>query len=878
VVVSVSMLGSGSDPAGYYLSRQANCPADYYLGAEPTGRWLGAGAAAAGLSGRLDPAGAQTLRALLAGRSGDGLTLVPELSRADPRGRLPAKPLVDAIRRQADQQAVPPPVLFPQGRDRAKYEALAARVDRGRRGRPPTVSPTWARQLADAAGIDVRRLYRGADGTDRYAAAVKFADRRVDVRRPGIDVTISAPKSVSVLFGLGGRKVAAAVRDAHQAAVVEALGYLESIAGHGLRGHQGDGQRATHIGTDGWIVAAFEHHTSRAGDPHLHTHLVVPNLLHGADGKWSAVDTRQIYRHALTTSYLYHSVLRAQLTALLGVAWTTPAKGVAEIDGMPADLLGTFSTRRRQIVAAMTAAGTTGPDAAQAACLATRPAKPTGEPETSLRDGWTARARAAGHHPTQLIAGALGRRRPPPTPPVDQLAAHLLGPAGLTAQATGFDRRDLLQALCQALPAGTATNRAAIEAIADQVLASRDVVRLISPPEDGPRWTTTELLRVERAALRIVGDLRAAPSREVAPEVVAAAASGRTLSPEQQTMLERLASVDGLAVVVGPAGAGKTAALAAAAQAWTAQGRPVTGAAVAAVTARRLEHATGITATSLTRLLNRARRPDPATLQTAGLPPGGVLVVDEASMVDTRTLAHLLQHTRTAGGTLVLVGDPAQLPEVGAGGLFTALARHPDTVTLTDNRRQTEPWERRALADLRAGDPDAAVAAYADHGRVHTAPPDQLADRVVDDYLHHLQTPVASATADPESGTGPRQVVMLAVRRRDVTLLNDIVRDRLLAAGRLGCDPVTAGHGDTAREYRVGDRVTVTANDHQLGLLNGTHATVTTVDQGRRTLTLAAEDDRNVVVGADWAGRHLDHSYATTCHKAQGATVDVALL
>jgi ATP-dependent exoDNAse (exonuclease V) alpha subunit len=119
---------------------------------------------------------------------------------------------------------------------------------------------------------------------------------------------------------------------------------------------------------------------------------------------------------------------------------------------------------------------------------------------------------------------------------------------------------------------------------------------------------------------------------------------------------------------------------------------------------------------------------------------------------------------------------------------------------------------------------------------------------------------------------------MLAVRRRDVTLLNDIVRDRLLAAGRLGCDPVTAGHGDTAREYRVGDRVTVTANDHQLGLLNGTHATVTTVDQGRRTLTLAAEDDRNVVVGADWAGRHLDHSYATTCHKAQGATVDVALL
>lgn len=419
-----------------------------------------------------------------------------------------------------------------------------------------------------------------------------------------------------------------------------------------------------------------------------------------------------------------------------------------------------------------------------------------------------------------------------------------------------------------------AVDRAGLEAAADQVLASRDTVRLVTRSEDGPHWSTTELLRVERGALRLADELRAAPVRDVDADLVETALSGWTLSGEQQAMVRALAAADGLAVVIGPAGSGKTAALTAAVNIWSAQSRPVNGAAVAAVTARRLEHATGVPSMSLTRLLNSARRTDPANRRPAGLPPGGVVVVDEASMADTRTLAALLAHTRAAGGTLVLVGDPAQLPEIGAGGLFTALARHPDTITLTDNRRQTEAWERRALADLRAGDPDAAVAAYAGHGRVQVAPADQLADRIVEDYLRLLDQP----GPDAGDGDGLEPVVMLAVRRTDVTDLNDTTRSRLLETDQLGPDAVTAGEGEQSREYRAGDRVLVTANDHRLGLLNGTRGTVTAVDPRRRTLTLAGENDQQVTVTADWAARRLDHGYAMTCHKAQGATVQTALL
>jgi ATP-dependent exoDNAse (exonuclease V) alpha subunit len=119
---------------------------------------------------------------------------------------------------------------------------------------------------------------------------------------------------------------------------------------------------------------------------------------------------------------------------------------------------------------------------------------------------------------------------------------------------------------------------------------------------------------------------------------------------------------------------------------------------------------------------------------------------------------------------------------------------------------------------------------------------------------------------------------MLAVRRADVTDLNDTIRIRLLEAGRLGPDTLTVDHGTKTREYRTGDRVIVTGNDHRLGLLNGNRADVTSVHPDARTLTLRTDEQHQVTVSASWAGRHLDHGYAMTCHKAQGATVDVALI
>lgn len=162
-----------------------------------------------------------------------------------------------------------------------------------------------------------------------------------------------------------------------------------AVSARAARGHQGDGQRAPRIATSGVIAAAFEHHTSRADDPQLHTHVLLLNLTQGVDGRWSALNSRTQHRQATTASYLYQHRLRAELTTRLGISWTAVERGVVEIDGIPKNLSRVFSTRRRQIEAHLAQhpvtrtqpegqrLGRVGQLAARAACLITRPANST---------------------------------------------------------------------------------------------------------------------------------------------------------------------------------------------------------------------------------------------------------------------------------------------------------------------------------------------------------------------------------------------------------------------------------------------------------------------------------------------------------------------
>jgi hypothetical protein len=948
-VLSIGKLAPGPSTASYYLER-VGCPLDYYVGrGEAAGVWIGNGAAALRLHGALDsPEQQEVLRRLLAGRAPDGTELVKPVLRADPRGRVPAAVVAGALERAADAKGLELAALLRSasgghGELQKVWEKVGAELQRARR-RPhwpaPSLPAETAQRLLHAAGLDATAVLAQRTPTGRIrdvlARALRHRDDRVDVRVPGLDLTLSAPKSVSLLWALspdtpnpaagnpdhadgdqGYRaRVGEQVRQAHRVAVADALAYLELNCAGALRGHhRGDGTD-THVHTDGLIGAAFEHRSSRCGDPQLHTHVVVANLLHGADGKWSAVNTREIYAHARTAGFVYQAVLRGELTRRLGVSWTPVRNGQAEIAGMPTGLVRLFSKRRQQIEARLEQLGLDSPAASQAAALDTRPAKPhapsaeldteqarAGEP-VGVQDRWRAEAVAAGHDLDQLRpvlhqpdAAGLAAEAPPAAaatgPVATELTEALLATTGLTDKRATFDRRDLLRGVCEHLPAGLPIRLGGLRALATRVLREDRVVPLLGDaPVVARRYSTRELLSLESEALALATSLAAPPTGSENPagtdderprlgivtdDALTRAelqAAERGCSPEQAALLRRLlTSGAGVEVIVGAAGSGKTTALAVAAQAWQAVGIAVQGTALAAIAARVLEDSAGIPSRSLQRLLNQLDQSHRNCGQL--LPPGGVLVLDEAGMVGTRTLHRLITLAAAQQTKLVLVGDPKQLPEIEAGGLFATLAARLPSTTLLGNQRQASRWEQQALRELRDGDVAKALSAYARHDRLRiTDGVGELTTRLLTDYEEHLMS------------YRPEQVLVIASSRGDARRLNAQLRQRLLERGRLGTDelriPLT-DHRDGSvrgeRGYRVGEQVLVTVNDYPLGLLNGTRGTVTTLHPSEQAVTVRLDDGRQLHLDRDYLNRgHLTHGYALTAHKAQGITVAVALL
>lgn len=741
-----------------------------------------------------------------------------------------------------------------------------------------------------------RLLIDGVHPRSGESLGADYAVRRDVDKVSGWDLTFSAPKSVSVLWAIAGGEIGMEVREAHDAAVAAGLAYLEEHAAFARAGKAGIRQ----VDTDGLVGAAFVHRSSRAGDPQLHTHVLISGRLRCShDGVWRALDSRALHPQLKPAGMVYQAALRAELTARLGVVWTAVDRhGQADIDGIPRDVLTMFSKRaravqartRKLIAAAEGELGRPMTDAgrrriSKVAVLETRPAKNAdATPAEGLHDRWRDEAIASCVHPDRWVRDVLGRQHTPPPPhDLDTVVEDLV--AELQLEHSTWARRDVVRAAARRVPVevGAAdTARRWVETVADRVLEHGAVLALAAPELPVPsalrrrdgmsqyehhaaaRYSTAATLAIEQRVLDVVTAGRGASRGVAHPVAVDMAISAGGLGADQAEAV-RAVSLDGDTVVcvIGPAGAGKSRMMGAAATAWTSCGIPVRGLAVTAAAAGVLTAETGMAADTIAKLLHEQDRPG-GPEPGSQLQRGEVLVVDEASMVASADLARLVLLADEHDGKVVLVGDWAQLGAVEAGGLFRLLATD-HAVELTEVRRFRADWERGASLRLRARDPSV-LAVYEEHGRVHGGDRDAM----LDEAFARWQT----ARSAGES------IVLAAADYATVDALAERCRAARVAAGEVELEGLTAGE----HVVGVGDEIVTCRNNRRLVTSRG--GWVRNGDRwqviGRHADgSLAVEDlagRGRVSLPADYVAEQVALAYAVTIHKAQGLTVDHALV
>ncbi len=246
-----------------------------------------------------------------------------------------------------------------------------------------------------------------------------------------------------MLYALGGPDTARQVVAGHADAVAGALSYLEA---HGVTARRRSGQDRVVLPTSGAAAGLFTHGVNRNGDPHLHSHVVMANLVHGADGRWSACDWRGLDAHRRAASAVYEAHLRTGLTSALGVRWAN-SSGQPEIAGLAPALLGEFSSRAADIRRRLHEVGGHSARAGRIAWASTRPDKATGIPYAELASEWARRASAIG--PPDL--GSVLERATESRPRLDE---HRYGAVLSLTPHGGAHRRDVVEALATAAPSG----------------------------------------------------------------------------------------------------------------------------------------------------------------------------------------------------------------------------------------------------------------------------------------------------------------------------------------------------------------------------------------------------------------------------------------
>ncbi|EHH03546.1 Dtr system oriT relaxase [Agrobacterium tumefaciens CCNWGS0286] len=427
----------------------------------------------------------------------------------------------------------------------------------------------------------------------------------------------------------------------------------------------------------------------------------------------------------------------------------------------------------------------------------------------------------------------------------------------ITREKSVFDERDVAKILHRYVDDPAVFQRLMIRIILNpEVLRlQRDTIDFATGEKVPARYSTRAMIRLEATMARQATWLSNREGRGVSHSALEATfGRHQRLSDEQKAAIERIAGPARIAAVVGRAGAGKTTMMKAAREAWEMAGYRVVGGALAGKAAEGLENEAGIESRTLASWELRWNR------GSGVLDDKTIFVMDEAGMVASKQMAGFVDAVVKAGAKIVLVGDPEQLQPIEAGAAFRAIVDRIGYAELETIYRQREDWMRKASLDLARGNIEKALGAYGANVRI-------TGERLKAEAVERL---IADWNQDYDAA---KTSLILAHLRRDVRMLNVMAREKLIERGIVG-----EGHlfrtADGERRFDAGDQIVFLKNEGSLGVKNGMIGQVVEAAANRIVATVGDGDQRRQVIVEQRFYNNLDHGYATTIHKSQGATVD----
>ncbi len=880
------MTGMLSIHKGYdvdYLTRSVGETVGYLLDAkgEPPGFWTGRGAADLGLSGDVD---AEVMKALYErGKAPDGRQL---------------------------------------GRSRSKYDGM-------REGLEERVEAAVQDEIAREGGfITLDRIEEiRSQERAKLRNSVRFWDftwscvKSVSLAQAGYLAAARRCRDAGDTKGLDeNERKAELINDAVRDTARYIVRVFEEQACYTRTGHHGSGEGEWRDGR-GAVAAAFLQHTSRHGDPQLHCHIAVLNLVQRADGAdeaYRTLDSDSFLKPGarLDIAACGNRFLERRLRELgLGLVQREDSNGF-EVGGISQETMEAFSSRRTDVtpeieglVASYEAKYGRKPSRRdlwamrQHATLKTRARKPEAvlPPEEELA-AWEAKAAACDVQALAEIPGAVaGFARLHGAPArLEEPARHRairIALASVQQNNSTWTAGQLLWELHRALPGLPADEdpepllrQMLAEALGNHVPEAEviplapwqditDLTRLGVRTSDGQsvlrrpitgRFCTADHLDREDYLLS-AGAKRLRPAMTKAE--AAAALEGSDLGEDQREAAEiLLRGRRAVTVFVGPAGTGKSHTLAAFARAWTAQtGGRVIGLALATNAARVLQDEGLRESFTIADFLGKLKGTD-ETRGHRAVRRGDVLVVDEATQVPTRELSVIYAIAEAYGARVVLTGDTEQLASPAAGGLMRLIAKDHGYVQIREVRRFDETWERPASLRLRSGDASV-LPLYQQHGRIREGRADDVAARAVRLWL-----------GDHLAG---KNSLLMAATNEEAAELAHAARRKLIELGQVarGSEVVLSDGNDasTGDLVRARENTRVNAGGRRLAnrdvlQLTGWWDRVVNRQAIMRRQLEGGRWTKPFTVPESYLRQHAELAYAGNTHVAQSKTVDTGHL